>query len=207
MNALPIEIHPLSAARLADFMAFFEGEAFADNAHWSSCYCQCFYEDHTKIRWPDRTAAENRACAIRRIAEGRMQGFLAYRSGRVMGWCNAGPRSLFHALDQDPSVDSERVATILCFLVAPSARGQGVASALLAAACRALAERGFSSVEANPRPSATGSADNHFGPLAMYLAADFTVRRTDADGSVWMSKELDNPPDSFGETRHANDQR
>jgi hypothetical protein len=50
------------------------------------------------------------------------------------------------------------------------------------------------SVEANPRPSAKGTAENHFGPLAMYLAAGFTVRRTDADGSVWVGKELQLTP-------------
>ena len=72
-----IEIKPLSPDRLGDFMAFFEGEAFSDNPKWSSCYCQCFYEDHTKVHWPDRTAAENRACAGRRIVRGEMQGLLA----------------------------------------------------------------------------------------------------------------------------------
>ena len=31
MTTTTVEIHPLSPARLADFMAFFEGEAFSDN--------------------------------------------------------------------------------------------------------------------------------------------------------------------------------
>lgn len=194
MTAAPIEIHSLSIARLADFMTFFEGEAFADNAHWSSCYCQCFHEDHTRIRWSERTGAENRASAVQRISAGQMQGFLAYLGGRVIGWCSAGPRSLFHALDAEPATGGEGVATIMCFLVAPSARGRGVASALLAEACRSLGEQGFSSVEANPRPHAKGPADNHFGPIAMYLAAGFTVERTDSDGSVWVGKPLKHPP-------------
>lgn len=50
--------------------------------------------------------------------------------------------------------------------------------------------QGLQSVEANPRPSAKGTAEKHFGPLGMYLAAGFTVRRTDDDGSVWVGKEL-----------------
>jgi hypothetical protein len=29
------------------FLRFFDGDAFADNPKWSSCYCQCYYEDHT----------------------------------------------------------------------------------------------------------------------------------------------------------------
>jgi len=190
MTIATVEIHPLSPERLADFMAFFDGKAFSDNPRWSSCYCQCFYEDHSKVRWPDRTAAENRECASRRIAEGQMQGLLAYHERQVLGWCNAAPRSLLHALDAEPISNPEQVGTILCFLVAPSARGGGVATALLNAACQHLRTQGLLSVEANPRPSAKGTAENHFGPLGMYLAAGFTVRRTDADGSVWVGREL-----------------
>lgn len=190
MTTSPIEIHPLSPDRAADFMAFFEGEAFSDNPKWSSCYCQCFYEDHSKVHWLSRTAAQNRTCASQRIADGQMQGLLAYREGQVVGWCNAAPRALLHALDAEPVATPERVGTILCFLVAPSARGQGVATALLNAACEYLMRQGLQSVEANPRPSAKGTAENHFGPLGMYLAAGFTVRRTDDDGSVWVGKEL-----------------
>ena len=36
----------------------------------------------------------------------------------------------------------------------------------------------------------TDNPENHFGPLGMYLAAGFTVRRTDPDGSVWVGKDL-----------------
>lgn len=190
MTPSTVEIHALSPGRLADFMAFFDEEAFKDNPEWSSCYCQCFYEDHSKIHWPSRTANENRECAIRRIRQGQMQGLLAYQDGSVVGWCNAAPRELLHALDAEPISNSEQVGTILCFLVAPSARGRGVATALLNAACQHLRKQGLSSVEANPRPTAKGTAENHFGYLSMYLAAGFTVRRTDSDGSVWVGKEL-----------------
>lgn len=39
----PPEIRPLTPERRADFLAFFEGEAFADNPAWASCYCY-FYQ-------------------------------------------------------------------------------------------------------------------------------------------------------------------
>jgi GNAT superfamily N-acetyltransferase len=195
MTTIAVEIHPLSPARLADFMAFFEGEAFSDNPKWSSCYCQCFYEDHSKIHWATRTAIENRECASRRIAEGKMHGLLAYHEGQVVGWCNAAPRQLLHALDAEPIANPEQMGTILCFLVAPSARGHGVATALLNAACQYLGAQGLLSVEANPRSSGTKAAENHYGPLGIYLAAGFTVRRTDADGSFWVGKELQSASD------------
>ena len=190
MNIATVEIHRLSPDRLGDFMAFFEGEAFSDNPKWSSCYCQCFYEDHSKIHWASRTAAENRACASQRIVQGQMQGLLAYRDGQVVGWCNAAPRELLHVLDAEPIPHPEQVGTILCFVVAPRVRNQGVATALLDAACQHLRTQGLQFVEANPRPNAKGTAENHFGFFGMYLAAGFTVHRTDADGSVWVGKEL-----------------
>jgi GNAT superfamily N-acetyltransferase len=175
-------------------MAFFDGEAFSDNPRWSSCYCQCFYEDHSRIVWAARTAAENRGCANQRIVRGEMQGLLAYCDGQVIGWCNAAPRRLLHALDAEPIANQEQVGTILCFLVAPNARGRGVATALLNAACGHLEAQGLRWVEANPRPRARGAAENHFGPLAMYLAAGFTERRKDTDGSVWVTRDLQPRP-------------
>jgi GNAT superfamily N-acetyltransferase len=185
-----IDVRPLSPESTADLLAFFEGGAFADNPKWSSCYCQCFYEDHSKVRWSDRTAPQNRDAACRRIGRGTMRGFLACRDGRVIGWCNAAPRPLLHALDNEPIADAAGVGTILCFLVAPSERGRGVASTLLAAACDGMRAQGLRFVEANPRPNATTMAENHYGPLRMYLAAGFSIHRTDADGSVWVRRPL-----------------
>jgi GNAT superfamily N-acetyltransferase len=190
MSYEPMAIKPLTPDRLADFMAFFEGEAFSDNPKWSSCYCQCFYEDHSRMRWSDRTGSENRACADRRINTGEMQGLLAYQDDRVVAWCNAAPRKLLRALDDEPIPSAELVGTIVCFVVAPRLRGQGIATTLLEAACQQLRAQGLQFVEANPRPNARSDGENHFGPLKMYLAAGFTVSRTDADGSVWVGKPL-----------------
>jgi GNAT superfamily N-acetyltransferase len=124
------------------------------------------------------------------VGERTMQGYLAYWGDRVIGWCNASPRPMLHALDAEPIPDASDVGTILCFLVSPSARGRGVATALLRAACAGLRAQGLRFVEANPRPNATSMAENHYGPLAMYLAAGFAVHRRDDDGSVWVRREL-----------------
>ncbi|HEY5006752.1 MAG TPA: GNAT family N-acetyltransferase [Caulobacteraceae bacterium] len=185
-----VRIHALSPDRLDDFLAFFDGEAFSDNPKWSSCYCQCFYEDHREVDWNARSGAENRRCAVRRARNGSMQGYLAYLSDRVVGWCNAAPRPLLHALDDEPIADAAETGTILCFLVAPDARGQGIARALLDAASDGLRAQGLQRVEANPRTGDVSPAQNHFGPLNMYLAAGFARGLTDPDGSVWVSKPL-----------------
>ncbi len=99
MKAAGLTVETLAPERINDLLAFLEGEAFSDNPAWSSCYCQCYYEDHRKINWSARTASENRGHAIRRGASGKMRGHLAYLDGKVVGWCNAAPRQLLRVFD------------------------------------------------------------------------------------------------------------
>ena len=190
MSQPNITIKALSPAMKVDFLRFFEGPAFSDNPKWSSCYCQCFYEDLSVVKWSERTAPQNRALACQRIQGETMQGYLAYSEETPIGWCNAAPRALLHALDDEPTPDSGLVGAIICFLIEPSHRGQGVARRLLEAACEGLKEQGLRIAEANPRTAATSASENHFGPLSLYLSAGFTVHREDEDGSVYVRRAL-----------------
>ena len=190
MNNPVIQVRALSPDRLLDFLRFFDGSAFSDNPKWSSCYCQCFYEDHSVVKWSERTGAENRAFACARVPKGLMQGYLAYSDGSPVGWCNAAPRHLLRALDDEPTPNAEAVGAIVCFLVEPSHRGRGVAKQLLEAACDGLRDQGLSIAEANPRATATSASENHFGPLGLYLSAGFSVHREDEDGSIYVRRAL-----------------
>ena len=101
-----------------------------------------------------------------------------------MGWCHADRRSHLPRLGEDASgEEAERTGAIVCFVVAPSARGQGVATALTAAAVDRLRRLGLEAVDAYP-PVDPASAPvpleqaMYHGPLSMYLAAGFEeVRR------------------------------
>lgn len=188
--AVQIEIKPLSGALTDDFLCFFDGPAFSDNPGWSSCYCQCFYEDHRVIKWSECSAARNRDKACERISLGLMQGYLAFVDGVPVGWCNAAPRRLLRAMDQEPVENADDMGVIICFLVAPAHRGQGIARRLLEAACDGLRGQGLSLVEANPRTGEVSAAENHFGPLGMYLSAGFSIHREDDDGSVYVRRAL-----------------
>jgi GNAT superfamily N-acetyltransferase len=183
-------IHPLTPDRQADFLAYFEGDAFADNPKWSSCYCQFLYVDHNVVDWHKRTAAENKAQACERIAGCRMQGYLAYRDGKVIGWCNAAPRGMLDAFADEPDPDAARIGQVTCFVVAKAHRRTGVAKALLEAACAGLKAQGLAIAEACPKAGAESDADNHFGPRSLYESAGFSVHRLGDDGLVIMRRPL-----------------
>jgi len=186
----PITILPLAPDRLNDFLAFFEGEAFADNPKWGSCYCQFLHVDHNVVHWPSRSAEQNRGMACERICSQRMQGYLAYRDGQPIGWCNAGPRGLMAAFDDEPDPDAAAIGQIGCFVVAKAHRRSGVAAQLLQAACAGLKAQGLRLAEASPITDAASDAQNHFGPLRMFLDAGFAVHRSDDDGHTYVRRAL-----------------
>lgn len=185
-----LTIRRLSPELEDDFLRYFEGAAFADNPKWKSCYCQFLYVDHSKVSWKSRTAEENRAAACDRIACGRMQGLLAYRWGEVVGWCNAAPRLLLDSFADEPIPDAELVGQITCFVVAREHRRTGVARALLEEACAMLREQGLRVAEANPSRDATSDAENHYGPLSLYLSSGFSVVKERDGGLVVVRRSL-----------------
>lgn len=190
MTSSDLEIHALTPERLPDFLAYFDGEAFADNPRWKSCYCQFLYVDHAQVKWMARTAAENRSAACARVGSGTMKGYLAYRAGKVVGWCNAAPRSMMDAFADEPDPDAARLGQITCFVVARDHRRTGVARALLDAACAGLKAQGLSIAQASPKPEVAGDAENHYGPYSLFVSAGFTFHRTGEHGSVHLRKHL-----------------
>ncbi|MBL8309552.1 MAG: GNAT family N-acetyltransferase [Burkholderiales bacterium] len=173
-----------------DFLNYFQGAAFADNPKWQSCFCQFLYVDHRVVNWQSRTADENRAAACDRIACHRMQGLLAYRGDEVVGWCNAAPRTLLESFADEPVPNAEQIGQITCFVVARDHRRTGVARALLNAACAMLRDQGLLVAEANPVRDAHSDAENHFGPLSLYLSSGFAIVREQDDGFVVVRRSL-----------------
>lgn len=182
--------HPLTPARKDDFLAFFEGEAFADNPKWNSCFCQFLYVDHNVVDWHARTFEQNRVAACDRIDHCRMQGLLAYLDGKPIGWCNAAPRTMMDAFFDEPDKDESKLGQITCFVIAKAHRRTGIATSLLLAACNALREQGLTIAEASPLASESDEARNHFGPLNMYLNAGFHIHKSLDDGTVLVRKHL-----------------
>lgn len=190
MNDLVPIIRPLDAYTLPDFLRFFDHDAFADNPRWAFCYCQFLYVDHNLVDWTARSLDENRAAACDRVGAERMQGQLAYLDGKVVAWCSAAPRPMMHSFDDEPVDDAGSIGMIGCFVVAKPYRRRGLARALLRAACATFAAQGLMYAQALAQRTAASEAENHFGPLAMYLSEGFSVLGEADDGEVVLRKSL-----------------
>jgi GNAT superfamily N-acetyltransferase len=172
--ALKLDIESLSVNRLA----YFDREAFKDNPDWSACYCQFYYHNAGDPRWEEISGEENRSLARENIQNARMQGYLAYSDGKVVGWCNAGPKTGYARLMSDErfcGADDALTVAIVCYVVDSCFRRQGIARALLQHACADARERGYVYVEAYPRLLEQSDAGHYHGPQRLYVGEGFKV--------------------------------
>jgi GNAT superfamily N-acetyltransferase len=168
----PVTVEPLTPDRAADYLAFFDFDAFTDNPGWASCYCLFHHVIGVEPPWEARRWSETRSEVARRISEGRQRGFLAYEGGRVVGWCNINQRREFpeHASGE---ASDDGTASVVCFMVAPAYRGFGVARSLLESALEWLPRHGYLRIEGYPVESPTSSAAAYKGTTAFYESLGF----------------------------------
>jgi ribosomal protein S18 acetylase RimI-like enzyme len=186
-----VAITPLTPELRDQLVSFLGEEAFTDNPEWSSCYCQFPLEDHESIDWDAQTAERNRAMACSRIDARIMRGHVAMQNGRIVGWCAAGPRDVYPMVSEGARVDEPgTVGSIMCFVVAPDARGHGIGTALLDAVIAGFRAEGLAVAEAYPRREASRPAAKYHGTLNMYRSAGFAVVEDRPDGVVVVRRNL-----------------
>jgi len=159
-------------------MHYFDMVAYADNPNWAKCFCMERLVDD----YEQRTKEQNRAARSELLLSAKANGLVAYRLGRVVGWCHAAPKSELVTVPGERSAD---VGAIVCFVVAPDQRRQGIATHLLEAAVEHLRSRGMKTAEAYPW---AGDVDpsrwvwsQYVGPLSMYLKEGFEVTEKQDD--------------------------
>ena len=99
-----IIIKKLTPDLLEDYLDFFDHRAFSDGSPFYPCYCSAFNMSRERIQNEFFRQAEIngggsdgwkralRDSAVRMVANGEIQGYLAYDGNLAVGWCNASDR-------------------------------------------------------------------------------------------------------------------
>jgi GNAT superfamily N-acetyltransferase len=127
--------------------------------------------------------SQRRRAAMTKLARRRRApGLLAFECGQPVGWIAIAHRPELARIETSratPRVDDEDVWVIPCVTVSKTARGRGIALALIRAAVAYAAEHGARAVEAYPRAGATRTKDDnaYFGTEPLFRRAGFQVIR------------------------------
>jgi ribosomal protein S18 acetylase RimI-like enzyme len=171
----PFRIEPLTSTSW-DALA----ELFREGGDPRWCWCQ-----YWRLRSKDFSAAkvpQLRDRLLEQATSAQPPGLVAFDGDRAVGWVSLGPRSDFERVERSrviPRVDDRPVWSIVCFAVSASARGQGVARALLEGAIDHARERGAEALEAYPVTIDEGDPIHpeaaFTGTLPMFERAGFRV--------------------------------
>jgi GNAT superfamily N-acetyltransferase len=138
--------------------------------------------------------SQGRRSAMSRLARRRRApGLLAFDGDQAVGWIAIAPRPEFRRIENSratPRVDDEDVWVIPCITVRPSARGRGIALALIRAAVKYAAQQGAPAVEAYPRAGSARTKDDNafFGTEPLFRRAGFRIIRKKHKLRVTMRK-------------------
>lgn len=180
-----VECAPATPDRDADLETF-----SMRNGKFRYCSCLRWRLPAAEFSRLDRNSRASELLA--RLRGGEPVGVLAYEGGRVAGWCSVAPRECYGALARSrsiPRVDGPNVWSIVCFFVAPNARGRHLPARLLDAAIGYAAEQGAKVVESYPWPG--GSSYFYMGSRELYLDAGFGDVSIEAGNRPVMRRVLD----------------
>ncbi|MFX1329529.1 MAG: GNAT family N-acetyltransferase [Promethearchaeota archaeon] len=171
-------IKPLSPDLLDDFLNYFDNIAFSDNPGWSKCYCHFYHFNGTNQEFAKRTAEENRNASKDLILSGKMNGFIAYLDNKPVGWCNVNLKENFAKIPfkyKGDTLDSnKKIASIICFIIAPKHRKQGIARKLLKFAISYMKNNDYDLIEVYPSKGKNLSdAHSYRGPISLYISEGF----------------------------------
>jgi GNAT superfamily N-acetyltransferase len=167
-----LEFQPLTRERWSDFEELF-------GAHGAYGGCWCMWWRLTRREFDELRGEGNRQGMKRIVESGEVPGILSYCEGRPVGWCSVAPRESYGSLERSPvlkRLDNTQVWSIVCFFVARSYRGQGIAEALIRGAVEYVRSQGGKVVEAyptQPRKARLAPVSSYMGLPAMFERAGF----------------------------------
>ena len=145
----------------------------------SGCWCQYWHlrgKAYTE-GWGDG----NRRRLEEQVRSGDEPGLLAWMGDEAVGWCRLGPRESFERVQASKlrasETEDEDAWAVVCFYVHPSAKRNGVATALLEAAVEHAAARGAPVLEAYAVRQGHANIDAYTGYRQMFDSAGFDAVR------------------------------
>lgn len=194
-----IEIRRLTPDLVEDYIGFFDTTPHADNREEHRCYCVWWCNDDCDGKDYTSSVDARRNFAIRYVRGNNIQGYLAYRDGKVVGWCNANTkadclkcycwRRFMGSVPTEGPAQDAKVKSVFCFAIAPEVRRMGVSGLLLERVCLDAAEEGFDTVEAYPKKAFVSEAEDYMGPAELYRRSGFSVYH-ETDQQLVMRKQL-----------------
>ncbi len=187
---MDVMIKVLSPDILEDFLYYFDNVGFSDNPDWAACYCHFYHFSGSNKKFLKRTAEENRKASRQLILSGKMNGFIAYLDEKPVGWCNINSKQNYAKIPYKEKTRS-KIASLICFVIAPSHRKQGIARKLLKYACSYYQNKDFNIIEAYPKKGEELSdAHSYHGPFSLYTSEGFFIYKEFKDYYV-MHKKLE----------------
>jgi ribosomal protein S18 acetylase RimI-like enzyme len=183
---MTLTIKRLSTETLDEFLEYFDHRAFLNDEDWAGCYCQLYLAAPGTPEEDVFGPGKARAGACDKVASGKMDGYLGYKEGKVVGWCAAGSSMLYPAI---PDAE-DTLARVLCFNIDPDHRQQGVAGELLDLILQDLNDRGFAAVEAAPSIE-PATARSFQGTVPMFTERGFEKVTELNENQVLMRRYLD----------------
>ena len=126
---------------------------FGERGACGGCWCMAWRLTHTA--WKEGRGAKNRRALKRLVESGDASGVLAVAGERAVGWCSAGPRADFVALETKRSLATEwdeRTWSVTCFFVDKAWRRRGLGERMLRAAADLARQRRATRIEGYPAP-------------------------------------------------------
>jgi GNAT superfamily N-acetyltransferase len=154
-----VEVHPATPDRFGDVAAILA----PSDPDAPACWCLSYRVPTAEFR--DLPPGE-RPARLRRYAEdGVPPGVVGYVDGEPAGWCSVSPRSSHHRLTHSrtiPTIDDTDAWSIVCIVIRPAFRRQGLATHLLEGAIAFARDAGAPMLEAYPIELGAGRVSSAF---------------------------------------------
>lgn len=172
-------------------------QLFGANGACGGCWCMS-WRRQPGDNWEQNKGAVNKARLKELVTTGKAHGILAFSGEKPVGWCSFDRRVEYARLNRAPSLqcaDAERVWSIPCFFVHKDFRGQGVGTALLLHALKAIRSLGGEIAEGYPvKPDRQGkkipAAFAWTGTRSLFLSQGFVIVGNPDGGKQRVRKQL-----------------